>query len=193
MLLDGGNADDLEDGGVEVAQSVAGELAEDGYHQDLSYAPTSAVGQYKGAIYKSSLVMAVETKLKPSEREKKGGGGELQGGSELTIPRPLINAILANPILHLLDLELHEPRGRVVVAMILDQERDRLFLAAVGDQEPWRLGDKPDTAHYDDTGKPLNNQGDPPGVVVVDLVAAVDDGGCGDGSAEPAAVVESCK
>lgn len=75
--------------------------------------------------------------------------------------------------------------------MVLGQERDGLLLLAVGDLPTGRFGNEPDGADDNNTGKALQDEGNTPREVVVDVVAAVGDGCSGDGTTEPAAVVET--
>ena len=56
-LLGGtGDTDVLENGGVEVAETVAGELTEDGDHEHLSHTPAAVVGQEERAVIPPDLV-----------------------------------------------------------------------------------------------------------------------------------------
>lgn len=78
------------------------------------------------------------------------------------VPPDLVNAILANALLHLLDLK-HDQTGRwVPIAVVFDQEGDGLLLLAVGHLETWRLWQEEDRAKDNDTGEALKQQGDSP-------------------------------
>lgn len=75
--------------------------------------------------------------------------------------------------------------------MVLGEESDGLLLLAVGYLPTGRFGNEPDGTDDNNTGKALQDERNTPREVVVDVVAAVGDGCSGDGTTEPAAVVET--
>lgn len=152
-----GDAKVLENDRVEVSETVARELTEDGDHEHLSHSPAAVVGEEERAVVPPHLVDAVELDALP----------------------------------HLLNLELDELGVGVLVAVILDKEGDGLLLAAVGHEVTGGLGEEEDGAHDDDASSSLEDQGNAPRVVVVDVVGAESDNGSRDGTTEPTAVVET--
>ena len=112
---------------------------------------------------------------------------------ELTIQRPLVDTVLANTLLHLIHLELYKPRVGIAVSVVLGEEGDSLRLATVGHEKSRRFRDEPDTKQNNDTSECLYDQWNPPRVVVVDLVTAVDHGSRRDGTTKPTAVIEACE
>jgi len=152
-----GDAEVLKDDGVEVSETVARELTEDGDHEHLSHSPAAVVGEEERAVVPPHLVDAVELDALP----------------------------------HLVDLELDELGVGVVVAVELDEEGNGLLLAAVGHEETGGLGEEHDGGHDDDAGGGLEDQGNAPRVVAVNVVGAEGDDGGRDGTTEPTAVVET--
>lgn len=109
-----------------------------------------------------------------------------------TIPPPLINTINANTLLHFLNLQSDQTSIRVSVSVVLCQESYSLLLSALGKEPTRRLGDKPDKEDDHDTGEALEDEGNAPLVVRVDVVGTVGNSSGGNTATKPTAVVETC-
>lgn len=108
-----------------------------------------------------------------------------------TVPPGLVDAVHADTLLHLLDLQTNQTGIGVAVAVVLGQDGDGLLVAALGHKPAGRFRDEPDGDDHDTGSKALQDEGHAPLPVVVDEVAPIGDDGCRDRAAEPAAVVEA--
>ena len=108
------------------------------------------------------------------------------------VPVGLVDSVLSDVLLHLLDLEAHQTRVGVAVAVVLDQERNSFVFPSVGHEVAGRLGNEENADHDNDTRVSLEDQGDSPRKVRVHVLASEGDGSRGNATAEPPAVVEAC-
>lgn len=109
----------------------------------------------------------------------------------LTIPPSLVDAIQTNTLSHFLDLQEDQAGIAVAITVVPGQESDSGLFLAVGYLPTGGLGNEPDGADDDHTGKALQDKRNTPREVAVDEVAAVGNGRSGNGTTEPAAVVET--
>ena len=96
----------------------------------------------------------------------------------------------AEGLLDLLELELN---GRVVgiaVGVVLGEDVEGLVVLVLGDQETGGLGNPPDTEELDDRGETLEQGGNTPGPVAVDVVGAKGQPRDDEGTDVPQAVVD---
>lgn len=109
----------------------------------------------------------------------------------LTVPPSLIGAVLSDTLSKLADFQLDELGVTVSGTVVLDQKLDSLVAPAVGHEESRRFRDEEHREHHANARKGLQDDGNPPRQVVIDVAAA--EGRCrrGNAAAEPPAVVET--
>jgi len=86
LLRNLGDAEVLEDDGVEVTETVTGELAEDGNHEHLGHTPTAVVGKEQRAV-------CAELVFRGSIPET---GGHLQSHGRLSMPSTRIFSFISS-------------------------------------------------------------------------------------------------
>lgn len=116
----------------------------------------------------------------------RGGVEELR-----VVPPALVSTIESNTLLEFNPFEFDD--GVVGVARTVEagQEGTGIVFTASGHQPTRRLRQEPDGADDDEGRSSLEDEGETPGEVAVDLSAAEGDTGGRDGSSEPTAVVET--
>jgi hypothetical protein len=97
----------------------------------------------------------------------------------LTIPPAFVRSSLRYPLFELCILQSDQLGVRIPATVVLDQEVESFLLLSICHEEPGRFGDEEHRADHDNRPARLEDEGDPPGVVVLDVIAAERDGGGG--------------
>lgn len=96
----------------------------------------------------------------------------------------------ADGLLDLAELKLDGGVVGVAVGVVLGEDVEGLVVLVLGDQKTGRLGNPPDTEELDDGGESLEQGGNAPRPVVVDVVGAEGQPGDNEGTDVPQAVVD---